>query len=191
MIYEAKLKTRKEMERTIQRGLLGWWYDVCPGQTLEVREATAEDLARCSLRDRDSADPADYLCENIERGSLIHRHAVAILTPWDEARLERAVRLAIQRFGAERFARALAEPRVAGVALPPAVPALDAMFAKSIKDRDDAAGVDVPRAPLTDEQIKTLAEQHLSYVFTSESKEVLAFARGLLAASGVEEADRG
>lgn len=116
MIYSAKLKTRKEMERTIQQGLLGWWYDVCPGQTLEVRDATAADLARCSLRDRDSANPADYLCENFERGSLVHRDAVAVLTPWDEASLERAVRDAIQRFGPERFARALATPH--GVRVP-------------------------------------------------------------------------
>lgn len=107
MIYEAKLKTRQQMQRDIPRADLGWWHDVCPGQTLEVRDATAEDLARCSLREGRSRDPADYLCENIERGSLIHRKAVARLTPWSEEAMQREVLKAIQRFGAERFASAL------------------------------------------------------------------------------------
>lgn len=107
MIYTAKLKTRKEMQRDIPREDLGWWHDVCPGQTLELRDATPEDIARCNVREGRSRDPADYLCENIERGSLVHRDAVATLTPWEEVRLEQAVRAAIQRFGAERFARAL------------------------------------------------------------------------------------
>jgi hypothetical protein len=107
VIYTAKLKTRKEMDRTIQRGLLGWWHDVCPGQTLEVRDATAADLARCSLREGSSMDPADYLCENFDRGSLVLREAIAVLTPWPDERLDAEVHAAIQRFGAERFTRAL------------------------------------------------------------------------------------
>lgn len=108
MIYTAKLKTRKEMERDIPRNELGWWHDVCPGQTLELRDATADDLARCSLGEGRSRDPAEYLCENFERGSLVSRKAIAVLTPWGEDRLDKHVRDAIQRFGAERFARALA-----------------------------------------------------------------------------------
>lgn len=107
MIYSAKLKTRKEMERTIQRGLLGWWHDVCPGQTLELREATHEDIARCSLKEGSSRDPADYLCENVDRGSLVLREAVAILTPWTDEQMDREVQKAIHRLGAERFMHAL------------------------------------------------------------------------------------
>lgn len=107
MIYTAKLKTRKEMERTIQTGLLGWWHDVCPGQTLEVRDATAADLARCSLKPASSRDPADYVCENFDRGSLVLREAITVLTPWTEEAMEREVRKAIERLGAERFTRAL------------------------------------------------------------------------------------
>lgn len=107
MIYTAKLKTRKEMERTIQRGLLGWWHDVCAGQTLELREATPEDLARCSLKEASSRNPADYLCENIDRGSLVLREAIAVLTPWTDEQMDREVRKAIDRLGAERFRTAL------------------------------------------------------------------------------------
>jgi hypothetical protein len=109
MIYLAKLKTRKEMERDIPRHDLGWWHDVCPGQTLELRDATAADLARCSLRDRASKDPADYLCETFETGSLVHRKAVAVLTPLAEEELDRRARSAVFRLGADRFARILAD----------------------------------------------------------------------------------
>jgi hypothetical protein len=80
--YTAKLKTRKQMERDIPRDRLGWWHDVCPGETLlNLREATAEDLARCILKEASSKDPADYLCENFERGCLVSREAIAKLTP--------------------------------------------------------------------------------------------------------------
>lgn len=108
MIYRAKLKTRKQMERDIDRADLGWWHDVCPGQTLELRDARPEDLARCSLREGRSRDPADYLCETFERGSLVHRKAVATLTPVSEAELDQRVRFALHQLGPERFARALA-----------------------------------------------------------------------------------
>lgn len=107
MIYTAKLKTRKEMERTIQTGLLGWWHDVCPGQTLELRDATHEDLARCSLKPASSRDPADYLCENFDRGSLVLKQAIAVLTPWTDEQMDAEVRKAIHRLGAERFRSAL------------------------------------------------------------------------------------
>jgi hypothetical protein len=78
-LYEATLKTRAEMQRDIHRDLLGWWHDVCPGETLSLRDATAEDLARCYLRPEASRDPADYLCENFDRGCLVSRAAVAKL----------------------------------------------------------------------------------------------------------------
>jgi len=80
--YTAKLKTRKQMERDIPRDRLGWWYDVCPGQTLRnLRDATEGDLARCFLRDGSSKNPADYLCENFDGGCLVSHEAVATLTP--------------------------------------------------------------------------------------------------------------
>ena len=110
MIYTAKLKTRKQMERDIPRNELGWWHDVCPGQTLELRDATEADLARCHLREGTSKDPADYLCETFENGSLVSRKAVAVLVPLPEQELDRRARDAIARLGAERFARVLADP---------------------------------------------------------------------------------
>jgi hypothetical protein len=80
--YTAKLKTRKQMERDIPRERLGWWHDVCAGQTLRnLRDATESDLQRCFLRDGSSKNPADYLCENFDGGCLVSHEAVATLTP--------------------------------------------------------------------------------------------------------------
>lgn len=79
-LYKARLKTRRQMERDIPRAQLGWWHDVCPGQHLILRTATAEDLARCHLREGSSLDPADYLCETFEGGSLVLKAAIAQLT---------------------------------------------------------------------------------------------------------------
>lgn len=79
--YTAKLKTRRQMERDIPRNDWGWWIDVCPGETLtNLRDATEEDIARCNLREGQSTNPADYLCESFERGALVSRVAVATLT---------------------------------------------------------------------------------------------------------------
>jgi len=75
--YTARLKTRKQIDVEIPRHLQGWWADVCPGKVLEnLRDATAADLARCNLNELASRDPADYLCEDIERGALISREAI-------------------------------------------------------------------------------------------------------------------
>ena len=80
--YTAKLKTRAQMDREIPRERQGWWRDCCPGKTLRnLRDATADDLARCIVNEGRSRDPADYLAENIERGWLVSREAVAMLTP--------------------------------------------------------------------------------------------------------------
>jgi hypothetical protein len=79
-LYSATLKTREQMERDIPRDDLGWWHDVCPGATMKLREATAADIERCYVREGKTRDPADYLCENMERGSLVLRAAVAELT---------------------------------------------------------------------------------------------------------------
>lgn len=78
--YRAKLKTRKRIMAEIPREQQGWWADVCPGETLELRDATASDLARCLINEGQSRDPADYLCETFERGCLVKRIAVAKLT---------------------------------------------------------------------------------------------------------------
>ena len=64
---------------------------MCPGKTLELRDATEEDLARCYLGVKASRNPADYLCENIKKGALVNRIAVAELT---EIRSESADRIA-------------------------------------------------------------------------------------------------
>ena len=83
--YTAKLLTRKQLQKIRDtQGYVdayGWWADVCPGETLQLRDATADDLARCYLRDNASRDPAAWLCETFERGALVARTAVAVLTP--------------------------------------------------------------------------------------------------------------
>lgn len=86
-LYSAKLKTRKQLEalRATNPNASGWWVDVCPGQTLRLRDATPADLERCFIREGCSLDPQDWLCETFERGSLVSRAAVAKLTLLAEA----------------------------------------------------------------------------------------------------------
>lgn len=83
--YTAKLLTRKQLQKIRDtQGYVdayGWWADVCPGATLQLRDAKAEDLARCHLRQNASRNPGDWLCETFERGALVARSAVAVLTP--------------------------------------------------------------------------------------------------------------
>ena len=79
-VYIAKLKTRKQIMAEIPREQQGWWADVAGGQTLELRDATEADLARCFINKGQSRDPADYLCETFDRGCLVKRIAVAELT---------------------------------------------------------------------------------------------------------------
>lgn len=79
-VYRAKLKSRKRIMAEIPREQQGWWADVCPGETLELRDATESDLARCIIYEGQSRDPADYLCETFDRGALVKRIAVAKLT---------------------------------------------------------------------------------------------------------------
>lgn len=76
-VYKARLKTRKEMDATIPREDMGWWHDVCPGETLTLRDATAEDISRCHLKEHSSRDPADYFCEPSQHGALVNKVAVA------------------------------------------------------------------------------------------------------------------
>ncbi|WP_109479135.1 hypothetical protein [Paraburkholderia sp. C35] len=80
IVYLAKLKTRKEMEQTIPRDEWGWWHDVCPGETLILRDATEGDFKRVTMNENTSTDPTDYLCETCERPALVSRKAVEWLS---------------------------------------------------------------------------------------------------------------
>jgi hypothetical protein len=80
IVYLAKLKSRKEMERTIPRNELGWWHDVCPGDSLILRDATAADFKGIMLNEGVSTDPANFLCETCERPALVSRKAVEWLS---------------------------------------------------------------------------------------------------------------
>lgn len=83
--YTVKLKTRRQLEAIKAREgyteAWGWWVDVCPGKTLQLRDATAEDVARCYIRDGESRDPADWMCELFERGALVAKCAMSSITP--------------------------------------------------------------------------------------------------------------
>lgn len=88
-IHHVKLKTRKEMEATIPRERWGWWIDVSAGQRMVLRDATAEDLARCVRLDGDARKPSDFLCELPANGALVsmdaikHRSTIAVPTRSD------------------------------------------------------------------------------------------------------------
>jgi hypothetical protein len=75
-IHQVKLKSRKEMDRTIPRERMGWWRDVSPSERMVLRDATVADLARCHLRDGDTRSPEDFLCELPADGSLVSREAL-------------------------------------------------------------------------------------------------------------------
>jgi len=75
-IHRVKLKSRREMERTIPSERMGWWRDVSPGQQMVLRDATAADLARCILREGDTRGPEHFLCELEPDGALVSREAI-------------------------------------------------------------------------------------------------------------------
>lgn len=77
--YRAKLKSRKRIMAEIPRESQGWWADVCPGETLVLRDATEADIARCCINEGQTRDPADYLCETFKGGALVKRIAVETL----------------------------------------------------------------------------------------------------------------
>lgn len=83
--YTVKLKTRRQLEAIREREgyteAWGWWVDVCPGKTMQLRDATAEDLDRCYIREGESRDPADWMCELFARGALVARCAMSKITP--------------------------------------------------------------------------------------------------------------
>lgn len=74
--YKVKLKSRKKIMAEIPREQQGWWADVCPGETLFLRDATADDIERCCISQGQSRDPADYMCETFKGGSLVKRIAI-------------------------------------------------------------------------------------------------------------------
>ncbi|MDF3858124.1 hypothetical protein P3W70_07195 [Achromobacter denitrificans] len=75
-IHRVKLKSRREMERTIPSERMGWWRDVSPGQQMVLRDATAADLERCILREGDTRGPEHFLCELEPGGALVSREAI-------------------------------------------------------------------------------------------------------------------
>ena len=79
-VYSVKLKTRKQMEATIDRKDWGWWIDVCPGETLTLRDATNDDIARCNLKEHSSRNPDDYYCELSKHGALVNKIAAQSVT---------------------------------------------------------------------------------------------------------------
>lgn len=82
-LYEATLRSRQELdeERKAQgyTDAWGWWVTIRPGETLTLRDATASDIARCSLREDSSKHPGDWFCEPSDRGALVSRRAIAHL----------------------------------------------------------------------------------------------------------------
>lgn len=74
--FVCQLKARAEMERDIPRNLRGWWYDICPGQALELRHATISDLQRVFLHPDASRNPNDYMCETGYNGALVSKAAI-------------------------------------------------------------------------------------------------------------------
>jgi hypothetical protein len=75
-IHRVKLKSRREMERTIPSERMGWWRDVSPRQQMVLRDATVADLNRCVLREGDTRGPEHFLCELEPDGALVPREAV-------------------------------------------------------------------------------------------------------------------
>ena len=77
--YKCKLKSRKQMEKEISRDKWGWWIDICPGKTLELREATQDDLNRCILDNFENPKPEQFMCEIPKRGSLVNKEAIEFI----------------------------------------------------------------------------------------------------------------
>lgn len=78
-VHKYKLKERKALTH-IPRERWGWWIDVCPGQTLTLREATESDLKRCIRHQDDTRTPNDFLCEPSDHGALVSKEAVEMVS---------------------------------------------------------------------------------------------------------------
>lgn len=75
-VFVCEMKSRAEMEKDIPSNLLGWWHDCLPGKTVELRQATDEDMKRCWIRFSAPRNASAYMIELHERGCLILKKAI-------------------------------------------------------------------------------------------------------------------
>ena len=80
-VYRCKIKSKKQIDKEIPREQQGWWADVAAGQKLLLRQAVQSDLDRCTLGGKRSRNPADYMCETENHGSLVSKVALEYMTP--------------------------------------------------------------------------------------------------------------
>lgn len=80
-VYRCKIKSRKQIDREIPREQQGWWADVAAGQKLLLRQAVQSDLDRCTIGEKRSRNPADYMCETHTGGSLVSKVALEYMSP--------------------------------------------------------------------------------------------------------------
>lgn len=76
--FTCKLKTRKQMDEAFGEDPLGWYYDVCHGDTLKLKQATQADLERCI--GTKGKNPDGYMVEIFERGCLVDKRAIKKMT---------------------------------------------------------------------------------------------------------------
>ena len=80
-VYRCKIKSKKQIDKEIPREQQGWWADVAAGQKLLLRQAVQSDLDRCTLGGKRSRNPADYMCETENHGSLVSKVALEYMNP--------------------------------------------------------------------------------------------------------------
>lgn len=80
-VYRCKIKSKKQIDKEIPREQQGWWADVAAGQKLLLRQAVQSDLDRCTLCGKRSRNPADYMCETENDGSLVSKVALEYMNP--------------------------------------------------------------------------------------------------------------
>ena len=80
-VYRCKIKSKKQIDKEIPREQQGWWADVAAGQKLLLRQAVQSDLDRCTLGGKRSRNPADYMCETGNHGSLVSKVALEYMNP--------------------------------------------------------------------------------------------------------------
>ena len=80
-VYCCKIKSKKQIDKEIPREQQGWWADVAAGQKLLLRQAVQSDLDRCTLGGKRSRNPADYMCETENHGSLVSKVALEYMNP--------------------------------------------------------------------------------------------------------------
>ena len=80
-VYRCGIKSREKIEAEIPREKQGWWADVCPGETLRLRQAVQLDIDRCTLNEAHSRKPDDYMCETFKSGALVAKYAIEFMNP--------------------------------------------------------------------------------------------------------------